>query len=60
MAAGVHYFRDGTPYRGAIHKHKDGPIMTGKVMSKASKKVFHFKDLSDDAKKKARAKKGKK
>ncbi len=34
--------------------------MTGKVMSKASKKVFHFKDLSDAAKKKSRAKKGKK
>ena len=34
--------------------------MTGKAMSKSSKKVFHFKDLSDASKKKARAKKGKK
>ena len=33
--------------------------MTGKVMSKASKKVFHFKDLSDAAKKKAAPKKAK-
>jgi hypothetical protein len=57
MAAGIHYFRDGKPYRGEIHKHKDGTIMTGKTMSKSSKKVFHFKDLSDRAKQKAKNKK---
>ncbi len=59
MAAGIHYFRDGTPYKGEIHKHKDGTIMTGKKMTSSSRKVFHFKDLSDAAKKKSRAKKGK-
>ena len=56
MAAGLHYFRDGTKYRGAIHKHKDGTIMTGARMTPASKKVLHFNQLSDTAKKKARKK----
>ena len=54
MAVGVHYFRDGTKHRGAIHKHKDGTIMTGSRMTPKSKKVFHFAGLSDTAKKKAR------
>ena len=54
MAAGIHYFRDGTKYRGAVHKHKDGTIMTGAQMTPKSKKVLHFSQLSDTAKKKAR------
>jgi len=56
MAAGIHYFRDGTKYRGAVHKHPDGTIMTGARMTPASKKVLHFSQLSDAAKKKARKK----
>jgi len=56
MAAGLHYFRDGTKYRGPIHKHTDGTIMTGARMTRNSKKVFHFGQLSDTAKKKARKK----
>lgn len=56
MAVGLHYFRDGTKYRGAIHKHKDGTIMTGARMTPASKKVLHFNQLSEAAKKKARRK----
>ena len=58
----MHYFRDGTPYKGGVHKHKDGPVMTGKAMTAKSKKLFKFGDLSDAAKKKAREarKKGKK
>jgi hypothetical protein len=56
MAVGLHYFRDGTKYRGAIHKHKDGTIMTGARMTPASKKVLHFSQLSETAKKKARRK----
>jgi hypothetical protein len=54
MAAGLHYFRNGTKYRGAVHKHKDGTIMTGARMTPKSKKVLHFSQLSDTAKKKAR------
>ena len=56
MAAGLHYFRDGTKYRGPIHKHPDGTIMTGARMTSKSKKVLHFGQLSDTAKKKARKK----
>lgn len=56
MAVGLHYFRDGTKYRGGTHKHKDGTIMTGSRMTPKSKKVVHFADLSDAAKKKARRK----
>lgn len=56
MAAGLHYFRDGTKYRGAVHKHPDGTIMTGARMTSGSKKVLHFNQLSDAAKKKARKK----
>ena len=56
MAKGLHYMKDGTKYRGDIHKHRGGIIMTGKTMSKDSKRVYHFKDLSPDAKKKARSK----
>lgn len=56
MAAGLHYFRDGKKYRGAIHKHNDGVIMTGARMTPKSKRVYHFGDLSETAKKKARKK----
>ena len=48
-----HYLRDGTLYRGKTHKHSDGTVMTGARMSKASKKLFHYKDLSKTAKAKA-------
>lgn len=55
----MQYFRDGTPYKGGVHKHKDGTVMSGKAMTSKSKKLFKFGDLSDVAKKKARAKKSK-
>jgi hypothetical protein len=62
MGKGVkHYFKDGTTHKGAYHKHKgayhkhpDGKLMTGKTMSKSSKVIYHYKDLSDKAKKKAK------
>ena len=41
-----HYLRDGTEWTKGTHKHKDGTLMTGARMSKASKKLFHLKDLS--------------
>ena len=52
----MHYFRDGKKHRGAIHKHSDGVIMTGARMTPNSKRVYHFGDLSETAKKKARKK----
>ena len=55
MAKGVrHYFADGSEHKGGMHKHPDGKLMTGKVMSSTSKKLYHYGDLSAKAKKKAR------
>ncbi len=60
MAAGVnHYFKDGKVHRGGTHKHPDGTIMTGSRMSKSSKKLYHYSDLSKLAQEKARASWGK-
>lgn len=49
----VHYFRDGTKYRGAVHKMPDGSIHTGARHTAASKPVVHFKDLSQRSRTKA-------
>ena len=55
MAKGVkHYIADGKEHKGGMHKHPDGKLMTGKVMSNTSKKLYHYGDLSAKAKKKAR------
>ncbi len=55
MAKGVkHYFKDGAEHKGGMHKHPDGTLMTGKNMSKASKNLYHYGDLSKKAKEKAR------
>ena len=60
MGAGVkHYFKDGTVHKGAYHKHPDGKLMTGKNMRKTSKRLYHYGDLSDTAKKKARSQRDK-
>ncbi len=60
MGAGVkHYLKDGTVHSGSYHKHPDGKLMTGKTMSKTSKRLYHYGDLSDTAKKKARSQRGK-
>ena len=56
MAKGVkHYFADGREHTGGMHKHPDGKLMTGKVMSNTSKKLYHYGELSAKAKKKARS-----
>tara|TARA_R100001510_G_C7641984_1_gene199567 strand:- start:924 stop:1100 length:177 start_codon:yes stop_codon:yes gene_type:complete len=58
MAKGVaHYFKDGTRHSGGTHKMADGSLHSGARHTKNSKPLFHFKDLSDRAKKKARGKK---
>jgi len=49
-----HYLRDGTLHTGGMHKHADGTVMTGAKMSKSSKTLVHYGDLSARAKKKAR------
>jgi len=57
MAKGVpHYFRDGTKHSGGMHKMPNGDMHSGARHTKNSKKLFHFSELSDTAKKKARKK----
>ena len=55
MGKGVsHYFRDGTRHKGGTHKMPDGSLHSGARHTASSKKLFHFGQLSDAAKKKAR------
>lgn len=57
MAKGVkHYFRDGTEHKGATHKDAKGKVMSGARHTSNSKYLYHMKDLSETAKKKARKK----
>ena len=58
MAKGVkHYFADGREYTGGTHKMPNGSLHCGSMHTKNSKKVFHFRDLSDKAKKTAKKRK---
>tara|TARA_B100000676_G_C17902145_1_gene745200 strand:- start:440 stop:616 length:177 start_codon:yes stop_codon:yes gene_type:complete len=58
MAKGVkHYLRDGTEHKGGMHKMANGQLHTGKTHTKNSKRLFHFGQLSETAKKRARKKK---
>jgi len=52
-----HYKKDGTLHTGGTHKMPDGSLHSGKTHGKTSVKLFHFKELSDTAKKKAGKKK---
>ena len=52
-----HYKKNGTEHKGSSHKMPDGSLHSGKTHGKTSVKLFHLKDLSDTAKKKARKKK---
>ena len=53
MAKGMrHYKRDGTLFTGNTHKMSNGDLHSGKTHGKTSVKLYHFKDLSDRAKKK--------
>ena len=49
-----HYKRDGTLFKGNTHKMPNGDLHSGKTHGKTSVKLYHFKNLSDTAKKKAR------
>ena len=51
-----HYKKDGTAHTGGTHKMPDGSSHTGKTHGKTSVKLFHFKDLSEAAKKKTKKK----
>ncbi len=49
-----HYTRDGKEHTGSSHKMSDGTLHTNKAHTKTSKKLVHFKDLSQAAKKRAK------
>jgi len=49
-----HYKRDGTEWKGGSHKMPNGDLHSGKTHGKTSKKLFHLKELSKAAQKKAR------
>ena len=51
-----HYKRNGTLHTGGTHKMPDGSLHSNKRHSKTSVKLFHLKELSVAAKKKARSK----
>ena len=56
MAKGVkHFFKNGTEYKGSMHKMPNGIMHSGKTHGASSKPVVHFKDLSASAKKKSKA-----
>ena len=58
MAAGSkHFLRSGKLYKGPTHKMKDGALHTGAKHTAGSKPLFHMKDLSATAKKKAKGQK---
>ena len=50
-----HYFRDGTEHKCGTHKMTNGQLHSRKTHGKNSKRLFHFKDLSATAKKKAKS-----
>lgn len=49
-----HYKKNGTLHSGGTHKMPDGSLHSGKTHGKTSAKLFHFKDLSEAAKKNAK------
>lgn len=51
-----HYLKDGTTWSGSYHKMPNGKLHTNKTHTSTSKPVYHFGELSDSAKKKARKK----
>lgn len=54
-----HYLKDGTEWLG--NQHASGSkIMTGKTHTSSSKNLYHFMELSNQAKRKVLSKKNKK
>jgi len=49
-----HYKRNGTLFTGKSHKMADGTLHSGQNHTKTSVKLYHLKDLSATARKKAK------
>ena len=54
--AAKHYNKDGSLYKGKVHRMPNGQIHTGSSHTARSRRVYHFKDLSAAVKKKIKAK----
>lgn len=55
MAKGQkHFFRNGTMHVGGTHKDAQGRLMSGARHTASSKYLYHMKDLSPTAQKKAK------
>jgi len=58
VAKGVpHYFKDGTLYKGGMHKMPNGKLHSGKTHTKSSKRLFHLDELSKTTQAKVKGKK---
>tara|TARA_R110000823_G_scaffold240744_6_gene365607 strand:- start:129 stop:311 length:183 start_codon:yes stop_codon:yes gene_type:complete len=55
-----HYKQDGSVHTGQMHKMSNGSLHTGKAHTKNSKKLFHYGELNNKSKTKAKASWGKK
>ena len=56
MAKGVnHYTKYGDLWNGNTHTMANGHLHTNKTHTKTSQRLFHFRELSDKAKVKARS-----
>jgi hypothetical protein len=49
-----HYKKDGTIYKGGTHKMPDGSLHSGARHSSSSVRLFHFGELSNKSKTKAK------
>tara|TARA_B100001057_G_C22688469_1_gene886754 strand:+ start:747 stop:926 length:180 start_codon:yes stop_codon:yes gene_type:complete len=50
-----HYKKDGTIHKGSMHKMPNGTLHSGKTHTKASQKLFHYGELSNKSKNKAKS-----
>lgn len=50
-----HYKKDGSLHKGGMHKMSNGSLHTGKTHTKNSKALFHYGELSNKSKTKAKA-----
>ena len=50
-----HYTREGKEWKGNTHKMPNGHLHTHKSHGKTSQRLFHFKELSKTAQKRARS-----
>jgi len=50
-----HYKKDGTLHKGGSHKMPDGSLHSGAKHTSSSVRLFHFKELNNKAKQKAKS-----